>query len=715
MSNGKWKIQHLLGIFMISQTIFATLYWGWLPLRSFQFTTIDGERATSPLPMNSEPKIDYDMFFTGKYLRSYDHWIRGLWTTKLENTPGSNCLYPSVPFEMLPIQTWNADLKYNAISACNAALFSEVFERTALVKCNSFVTYFESDTFIYGEHIKPMDNDTRLKVLNRLSPEYNIDKNEDSVYVLRLRNTTQLVWIRCGRLWNYHFTLLPLRQLNQSLHTQKKQTISKYFGDQTPPNVLIFVMDSTSRSNFIRGAPESVDYLSNMLRREKDTTFKILQWFRYSTIAWGTGKNLGNLLKSHVNPKIGGLSRHFDELGYYVPGWRELVRDSTNKVSWSDVECHYLSYNVFQKDCHSSDPGKLDIELAVEFALQLEHQNRDIPWFTVLHTQTNHRANAPMAGIMDRYVRNLIERMDKRHTIIHLQADHGTYQTSNIYGNWESQNPVGIQMIPNYLFDKTGVLNLTRLRLNEQRLVHHRDMYRFYRELLCKLSNQILEGNSPLNYNDTVMRYVSDDLSISIIDKEVAIDRPCTGIKMCFCEVFEVQKDVPDPDTIELILDTINGLTGNGQLACNRLNSNDFSIISNIEASKHSIKIIEIEQTQRSLKANVSDEEYKALKEEFKILRYSAVIKQNNITTEIRHLDDIPLILRKDYFKYEKCLTTQYDLNMYSQWHPYFEQQLQAGDSPEPVFVNPNMTIQMLQQQREQWNLRLCHCKGNFL
>eukprot|EP01083_Nonionella_stella_P303095 1047789_1 len=632
--------------------------------------------------------VNFDIFYQDEYIKGYDHWIRGLSDTKLLNDiPGSNCLYPSVPNQLTDAQAFNFDFIYANTYSCHDNQFSWRHDRVILIWCYGLPQYFESSDITCGSSKShaPKSNHPNWKTLTTKPIQSTL------LVPLKLQPQTQVTWIKCKDEYNLHFSLVSLFELNDSLYITKRKQIQHNF-NTVPPNIVLFVIDSTSRSNFMRGAPQSVDYLSELMRHETisdaPSPCKIIQYFRYSTVGHGTGANMFAL--NH------GIAQYYDALGYYVPGYDPNTTDTKAR------NVHYLSHNVFAKT--KVCPGKFDIELAVDYVLQLQKSmhNTHVPFVITAHTQTNHRSDAKFIWNMDRHIRHLLENINKQNTIIHLLADHGTYQTDNIYGRWETRNPLSIQLIPNILFEQR-ILNLTRLRINEQRLVSHLDMNRFYKEIAHKLSD-----------TDTAVEYLNH--SESIIDTEIAVDRPCHHSN-CFCEVFEeIDPQQTNTEYLSLIIDNVNRLTGLGQLDCKILNKNDFKIISNMRSTvvkKQPIEIIDIQQTQRSL--GVNDTEYEQLKKEFKILTFGAVIDTNQIGYTVKHKSNIPEITRKDYFKYEPCITTEYDFANYAPFHSYFARKLQSGDSKEPVFRNKTLTILMLKQLKEMWNLRLCSCKTRTL
>eukprot|EP01084_Bolivina_argentea_P139203 244891_1 len=93
----------------------------------------------------------------------------------------------------------------------------------------------------------------------------NSNNNKQLIFVYKLKRNTQIVWIKCGELYDMKLSLKHLFIQNNKFYEYKKDRIKNKFsindGDILPPNIVIFVLDSISRSNFIRSTPMTTDYL----------------------------------------------------------------------------------------------------------------------------------------------------------------------------------------------------------------------------------------------------------------------------------------------------------------------------------------------------------------------------------------------------------------------------------------------------------------------
>ena len=360
----------------------------------------------------------FDAFYQDSHLRSYEHWIRGIGGTKLRNDePNSTCIYRRTRFQLDFDQAFDAKPVHDARVA--RSRFSTLWGRSVLVRCanDTPIEYFESQSVENGDwealrHVK-------WKVLRES--------------VLHLRPKTQSVWLSCGAAKDLHLSLVPLDVLNRRLAAAKRRRIRQLFGARRPPNVFIFVLDSTSRANFYRAATSSVQYLGDLMRATQDSPSFVFQHFRMSTVGWGTAHNLGALKhgklavtgssdKRKFAATCRGLSQFYDALGYYVPGYAENAqrRDAL-------ANCDFiLSSNVFpiknaggKLDDRHAPGGKIDVDFAADFGIQLTSPriSRDIPTFAILHMMANHRKNANLMFHLDRYVRRLLEGVDKNNTV----------------------------------------------------------------------------------------------------------------------------------------------------------------------------------------------------------------------------------------------------------------------------------------------------------
>ena len=190
-------------------------------------------------------------------------------------------------------------------------------------------------------------------------------------------------------------------------------------------------------------------------------------------------------------------------------------------------------------------------------------------------------------------------------------------------------------------------------------------------------------------------------LSESILSSEISPKRECVGISngFCFCDLFENKQITQhllknDQKYIDLVIETINNLTGNGRWNCLKLDPNDFTVSLHMINSAGNIEIIVQE------KDNEQNQDADNDKRLLSVLVYINLNKNDfSIPLENHSIGKLPKIIRIDLFKYENCLTTNYE----SYQHRF-------GDSVEPIFIDKNMTINML-KYNETYNLRLCKCK----
>ncbi len=223
------------------------------------------------------------------------------------------------------------------------------------------------------------------------------------------------------------------------------------------PNVIIFVVDSTSRSNFHRGSVSTDEYLSKAIK-DASVPYELFQFFRHSTVGWGTGRNLmamvqgGNLMKKQYD-----LFEFYHSLGYIIPGMEEYLEvihsdwDTKNASNiytsqqWDQTMEYtfYLTHNVFVFNCKHGQYWST--ESWTEFVIDTinniyNNYDNPLPYFMVVHMEDNHRANGWFSYVIDRYYRQLVEYFDFTDTIFHIIGDHGSLvgeSTSTQFGQWE--------------------------------------------------------------------------------------------------------------------------------------------------------------------------------------------------------------------------------------------------------------------------------------
>ena len=196
--------------------------------------------------------------------------------------PGSNCIYRAIPNQLDYDQAFETKVVHDDRVDAMRIQFSFLWQRTILVHsdevdavCVSKIEYLESPRLESGSWDRFIAESGSWKQLE-------IEHGRQSV--LHLQPKTQSVWIQCDddyRLRNYHLSPIPLDRLNPKMYASKTSKIRKYFGERTPPNILIFVIDSTSRSNFHRSAVSSVQYLTDLMREVDAAPNYVFQHFRY--------------------------------------------------------------------------------------------------------------------------------------------------------------------------------------------------------------------------------------------------------------------------------------------------------------------------------------------------------------------------------------------------------------------------------------------------
>lgn len=675
-----------------------------------------------------------------EYLLGYNHWIRGLGNSYLSNKDMKNCLFPSVPYSLTASQGLNNDPFYKEQHECYSWKFSKIHGRTITVNCKTQkhgVYYFQNESLFISDH--RMITDSQWIKFNKSDPnQYNKKHNQ---YILYLDSNTQITWIKCNFHYNYHLSLLPLKLHLPKQYKILKERYDNILYEKPPPNIVLFILDSTSRSNFIRACKESVNYLS-MLMENKNSPVKIYQFFRYSTIGWGTSINLGALLGGKVsgssknNHNLLSLAQFYENMGYYVPGLYEWKKNEKYRAEWQENWAFSLSKNFGNEYCWIKQRD--DIEMYTEFILEninnLSPNKDKLPYFLVLHSIANHAANGAYMFNLDRYFKKLIEYIDFSNTILHIIGDHGCLvgdSTTTIFGRMEVKNPINILIIPK---NNTIIKKFNKyLTINQQRMITHYDMHKFYKSLPLLWINQNIDNMYNLKYQNigkSLPKKNNIKLAKSILNDIIPNNRTCDGIDQgfCFCDTkssltidYNLNGKYYDK-LMNLVIMTINDLTGNGKWNCIKYSPKDFKIILHLEnESKTNIEIV-IEKRHD----NIDENEYQLLKKNNRWLTFVAEIRKKKgdnyyIPIIERSKWKIPAITRIDWFKYEKCLITHY--NPYDVF-PNDKADIMMGntrrnplDGLHPIFKDLNLTrfvIKSRSNDSVSWNLRVCTCYSTY-
>merc|ERR1711879_322542 len=158
--------------------------------------------------------------------------------------------------------------------------------------------------------------------------------------------------------------------------------------------------------------------------------------------------------------------------------------------------------------------------------------------------------------------------------------------------------------------------------------------------------------------------------------------------------------------------------TGNGKYGCLELDAADFKVITHLE---HGLDggdgDVELVLQQQILRGDgMSAAERARMKEENRILSYFVYVERERngngeMMLKIPNLErdgmKVPLIERLDYFKFETCITREYDILPFKQPDSEFFDQFKNtnNDLPPVVFKNINFTHSLL-REIDQINLR---------
>merc|ERR1712228_62261 len=301
---------------------------------------------------------------------------------------------------------------------------------------------------------------------------------------------------------------------------------------------------------------------------------------------------------------------------------------------------------------------------------------------------------------------------DLHNTVLHIVGDHGSLvgeSTSTQFGRLESTNPVSILFAEP--ISQSHLFNDSVLRSNEQRFVSHFDFHLFYKQipLLFSPLYSMKDFGVPTNG------------AINIYKNIVSVNRSCSQLSIpkafCFCAM-PIYKQVTnkliasDFIFIKFVIATKNTMTGRGQFDCLTLNESDFLILSHAENGNDIQLVLQQKQNRNQTKT-----EYIALKKQNKILTFFVYIErlpQLRIPKIERDGMSVPLIDRLDYFKFEQCITRNYDIAQFKAKGSEFRDLFKTTNNklPPVVFKNINYTKALLRELKPNGiNLRLCKCK----
>eukprot|EP01083_Nonionella_stella_P076151 207362_1 len=694
--------------------------------------------------------------------QSFEQWIKGIGDTKLSNEGFSEtCVVPNIAgFGLSKHTVTHQSPFYTQIHNCNdKQKWSQLIEITkheryvminrAKFKCNQIFEY-QSPSILRGNVDKVNEDDLWEEIT-----DYDHDA---SLIKLTLHKNTQSVWLACRlprrTIWNHYVSVLPLKIRSPSNYESQLRKYKMHkFDKQNMPNVILFVVDSTSRSNFHRGSVSTDDYLEQVMQHEK-REFELFEFFRHSTVGWGTGKNLMGMVQGGNHMKLElDLFEFYHKMGYIVPGIEEYLEvidknwDAKNESNiyapeqWDQTNQYvfYLTKNVFHFNCKHVQ--YYSTEAMVEFvidAVNVVYNEYDspLPYFMVVHMEDNHRADGWFSYVLDRYFRRLVEYFDFSNTIFHIIGDHGSLvgtSTSTQFGRWEASNPISLMFVPLNLFPAD---NMDILRANQQRFVTHYDFHVFFKQIPLLFTDlygsHALEDIEWINESLPVQpmepkrtRHRMTKMYRNIYSEVVDVNRTCAEIDapkgFCFCDIPMDVAITPelierDAHLIDYAVNTINNLTGNGKYDCEVLDPSQFTVTTHLE-HVHTHGDIQLVLQQISDATQTSDEYQNALRKN-KVLSYMAYIESDNkkdMKLQIPDVDRdgmmVPLIERLDYFKFEQCITREYDIVSFKKDDEFKEQfEDTNNDLPPVMFANMNYTKALLRKQQP-FNLRLCKCK----
>ncbi len=199
---------------------------------------------------------------------SFEQWIKGIGNTKLSNEGFSDtCIVPNIPdFQLSKSAAEHKDPFYSKIHDCNdkkkwtQLIEINKYERYIIINRNKFecktILQYQSASILRGNLDKINEDNLWIEIDDNY--DYKMNK---SLIKLPLYNLSQTIWIACNRceplkiIYIHYVSVLPLKIRSPKRYKQQFEKYKNHsFTRQRMPNVIIFVVDSTSRSNFHRGS-----------------------------------------------------------------------------------------------------------------------------------------------------------------------------------------------------------------------------------------------------------------------------------------------------------------------------------------------------------------------------------------------------------------------------------------------------------------------------
>ena len=552
---------------------------------------------------------------------------------------------------------------------------------------------------------------------------------------------SEVFWVRCGTretgVTIYTFGVNGTEAARKIANARRRLREVKY--SSLPPHMVTMVMDSVSRPDWFRSFQPLVQELREL---ERSGRSEVYEFFRHSSVGWGTNSNVPAMLTG-ASAVSGGSGSGFSynetdplqeyednrmfvpmgeflrSVGYVVLGQEaeymseELLAHGEVYETWFN---HAVKTNM--RGCflgrHQLD---MEIELFLRMNLYYEHIASDVPRYFAVHSGANHGSKADnLMGQSASFVQ-LFNTVDLSTTIVTLASDHGKYDR-DIFGLniFEQNNPLWVWVLPPGFVD--AVQRKTLLE-NGQVLTTHYDTHYTMKNILnryaaketlaampammcgdplmnqyCKLEFSTKRGTPippwfhPGGHPATVdtVSYATD-----LINTRLPTDRSCTDAAspISFCSCASISKTLKHTEHVRFkaavtaAVAELNTVTGDGQLLCRNFSATDFEIV----------VVVQVGLGYRM-----------EIKERSGLLKLSVSLGESRMPRigKTKYGQKMVMIKRLDRFSDECCLNDVEDKP------PTFNKRI-AGFDADPE-ANMPWTQPGYKKQHPRLYLRLCRC-----
>lgn len=418
-------------------------------------------------------------------------WNEGISGAKLEYIwEGCNITMDGNPWvEVIPEKTFNF---YMSESCSSIEKFSSFKDGVLTVKCNEKqATIIELPDFL-----KDHTNAFILEE-NGLQKWKEITKAQEKKYKVpgntKVNITSEYFQVFCGENENYYMQHVPKKSVQERLKKEDREKI----------NLLIFQIDTLSRSHFMRRMKSTVKRLEEIKETKE---FEVFQSFRLSTIGYNT----------EVNTKALYTGAQFRQSRSGRPLW-DIFQKQNNAVLYLNGFCEDWSsrflkkmpsgmdYLLFQPWCHpeytpvnktfSNFDGvnsmrrrcingkKVHVRM-FEYLKQFWSNHESDGKMVLAPMQESHEASMDVISTLDPDMADLLDWFkisgEMNNTIIIITSDHGShmslYYIFSEIGKLEHRLPEMFMIFPQWFLDKYPHIS-RNMKFNEQPLISHYDTH----------------------------------------------------------------------------------------------------------------------------------------------------------------------------------------------------------------------------------------------